>query len=196
MPLAGPNWLEEAQVSLFVLQMRAELSNQSCSYLHGNSDLFCLQCSQVLQCSEAEVCCRNEGGQLEEDNTRITSEIELQSTGIEEAKARLQYYEGHQWEVTQKVQHIYPKRFCAPASRRTSIETIWWSRFFFINDLLGVVLQHSIKGAGVTALAYQYYLVVKGCDHACSWRLRRTIKKPQRSSWPVTLRRLGRYVGG
>ena len=105
----------------------------------------------MLQCSEAEVCCRNEGGQLEEDNTRITSEIELQSTGIEEAKARLQYYEGHQWEVTEKVQHIYPKRLRAPASRRTSVETIWWSGLFLINDLLGVILQHSMKGAGVAA---------------------------------------------
>ena len=52
--------------------------------------------------------CRDEGGHLQEDNTRITSEIELQSTGIQEAKAQLQYYEGHQREVIQKVQRLFP----------------------------------------------------------------------------------------
>lgn len=49
------------------------------------------------------VWCRDEGGQLEEDNARITSEIEQKKTGIEEAKAQLQYYEGHQREVAHKV---------------------------------------------------------------------------------------------
>ena len=54
------------------------------------------------------MCCRDEGGQLEEDNARITSEIELQNAGIAEAKAQLQYYGGHQREVTQKVQRLLP----------------------------------------------------------------------------------------
>lgn len=48
--------------------------------------------------------CRDEGGQLEEDNARITSEIEQQKADMEEAKARVQYYEAHQLEKTQKVQ--------------------------------------------------------------------------------------------
>lgn len=52
--------------------------------------------------------CRDEGGHLEEDNECITSEIELQNAGIAEAKAQLQYYEGHQREVTQKVQRLFP----------------------------------------------------------------------------------------
>ena len=60
------------------------------------------------------VCCRDEGGQLEEDNARITSEIEQQSAGLEEAKAQLQYYEAHQLETSQKVQSL----FLSPSQRK------------------------------------------------------------------------------
>ena len=58
--------------------------------------------------SELLVRCRDEGGQLEEDNARITSEIDIQKAGIEEAKAQVQYYEGHQRETAQKVRPLPP----------------------------------------------------------------------------------------
>ena len=48
-------------------------------------------------------CCRNEGSQLEDDNARITSDIELQRGELEEGKAQLQYYTNHQVETEQKV---------------------------------------------------------------------------------------------
>lgn len=128
------------------------------------------------------VFCRDEGGQLEEDNARITSEIELQSAGIAEAKAQLQYYEGHQQEVTLKVQRLLPSLSCVPASRRTVIETICWSEVFLINNLLANYgLATQCKGSGFLALACNYRLVLEGCGHACSWKLRRAIEMLQRS---------------
>lgn len=133
------------------------------------------------------VCCRDAGGQLEEDNTRITSEIELQNAGIAEAKAQLEYYKGHEREVTQKVQRIFPFALS---------ETIWWSEDFLINNLLASGLATQCEGAGLAALACDYRLVLKACGHACSWRLRRAIEMPQRSCWLLVLRRLCRYVGG
>lgn len=60
--------------------------------------------SMVVRNGELMACCRDEGGQLEEDNARIMSEIEQQKAGLDEAQAQVQYYEAHQLEKSQKVQ--------------------------------------------------------------------------------------------
>lgn len=82
------------------------------------------------------VCCRDEGGQLEEDNARITSEIEQKKAGIEEAKARLQYYEGHQREVTHKVRCLLFSTMCSRVSRCTVTNMVWLSGVTLISNLL------------------------------------------------------------
>ncbi|KAL3161007.1 hypothetical protein ABBQ38_009393 [Trebouxia sp. C0009 RCD-2024] len=84
--------------------------NQSLFQMHQELMSAQAECDRARS-SEQEACRtwegkRDEGGQLEEDNAHITSEIEQQKAGLEEAKAQVQYYEAHQLEKTQKLEAL------------------------------------------------------------------------------------------
>ncbi len=49
--------------------------------------------------------CRAQGTQLEEDNERISNDIQTLDVAVADAKAQLEYYEGHQHDTKQKVHH-------------------------------------------------------------------------------------------